>query len=424
MSLNKSEKVMGVVLPENTLVEEVINPATKEPYLLVSTDAGIQVCDEWISPSGVRYHPMDVDFIDQSRVSLPELDPIDHISNYDLIPSELHKEIRLFIRQYVDLDPLDEYLVAAYAMHTWVYDRFEKVPYLRFIGLPGTGKSRALRVLRSLCYRSMLLNANLSDAGVFRSVGRNDHGTLLFDEMNMQYSGKTSSIVKVLNGGYERGSNIVRCEGENYLPKYFDPFGPKIISHNQRFHDEALESRLLSIKMHATRRTDINEQLTSPDYFKQVHHLQRHLLSFRLRSFFKIDMVRRYAELDKYSPRTKELYIPILRSQFCDTVPSEIAELVQRHALALSDALALSPEGMVKTAIVQLVDQGKMRVYPGQISNMLSHDGFAVSSRMVGETMNLLGLRRLTRDSHGIPYDLTSIKREDLADHNDQILMN
>jgi hypothetical protein len=63
-------------------------------------------------------------------------------------------EMSQFIRRYADLpaDWLD--VVCLYVLMTWVYDRFTAVPYLRFLGEPGTGKTRILQVSSAICYKA------------------------------------------------------------------------------------------------------------------------------------------------------------------------------------------------------------------------------------------------------------------------------
>jgi hypothetical protein len=41
-----------------------------------------------------------------------------------------------------------------YILLTWVYDAFNELPYLRLRGDFGSGKTRALIVIGSLCYKS------------------------------------------------------------------------------------------------------------------------------------------------------------------------------------------------------------------------------------------------------------------------------
>ena len=65
----------------------------------------------------------------------------------------LLEEVRSFIHRYVDLSPGFEEIAAHYVLLTWVYDAFNELGYLRFRGDYGTGKTRALIAVGSVCYK-------------------------------------------------------------------------------------------------------------------------------------------------------------------------------------------------------------------------------------------------------------------------------
>lgn len=411
---SNTKYVLGVVLPENTLVEEIIDEQTRKPVFLISRSNEVKIGNEKLADDGTRYEPMDNSYIREGIIPLPFLSSLEDIQKYALPTLELHKKIMAYIHKYVDVDEPDRYIVAAYVIHTWVYDRYDKVPYLRFIGSPGSGKSRALRVLHGICYHSLLLTGNISDAGIFRSLELNSHGTMLFDEMNLYQSSRTSGIVKVLNAGTEKASNIARCEGTNYSPRLHGSFCPKVLSQNQLFTDPALESRLLSVHMRPTNREDIYDQLSSYDHQQEVIELQKHLLAFRINQFSNIDVFRKYPEMEIYPHRFRERYSPILRTLDIATVPDEIQNFIKKDHQAYSDAFAISSEGFVISALTEKIDQGVSQVYPGEIAALVSRYGQDLSAREVGSIFSVLGLKRLNRDYHGFPYSLKDVTTENL----------
>src|SRR6185312_9726653 len=68
--------------------------------------------------------------------------------------AELTSAIEVYIRRYVVLSDQAFAVVTAYVLLSWVYDAFNELPYLRFRGDYGTGKTRALLVIGSLCYKA------------------------------------------------------------------------------------------------------------------------------------------------------------------------------------------------------------------------------------------------------------------------------
>ena len=68
--------------------------------------------------------------------------------------TELVAGIREFIHRYVDFDELFENVATHYVLLSWLYDAFNELPYLRLRGDYGSGKTRALLTLGSLCYKA------------------------------------------------------------------------------------------------------------------------------------------------------------------------------------------------------------------------------------------------------------------------------
>ena len=66
----------------------------------------------------------------------------------------LISDVQQFIHRYVDLSPTFEKIATYYVLLSWLYDVFNDLPYLRLRGDFGTGKTRALLVLGSICYKA------------------------------------------------------------------------------------------------------------------------------------------------------------------------------------------------------------------------------------------------------------------------------
>ncbi|HXY06269.1 MAG TPA: hypothetical protein VEI52_00330, partial [Terriglobales bacterium] len=79
----------------------------------------------------------------------------------------LLNEMENFIFRYCDLPPFWGKLGAHYALMSWVFDRFTAVPYLRFLGEPGTGKSRCLQTTGHLCYKTIMGGGSTTASPLF-----------------------------------------------------------------------------------------------------------------------------------------------------------------------------------------------------------------------------------------------------------------
>ncbi len=229
--------------------------------------------------------------------------------------SNLLQEIKKFIHRYVQIPEDFEDIATFYVLLTWVYDEFQELPYLRAIGDFGSGKSRFLKVLGALCYRSVFINGNVSSSALFR-ITDELKGTLILDEADFQNSDTSNEIVKILNSGFQKGIPVFRSEAKGDANKSYDPipydvFGPKVIATRKDFTDDALESRCLNNVMETLTREDIPENLD--DIFeKEGLDIRNMLLSFR---FQKLQQGISKHGLPKMNiePRLRQIISPIYR---------------------------------------------------------------------------------------------------------------
>lgn len=208
---------------------------------------------------------------------------------------ELYQEIRAFIHTYVDIPEIYEKLTAYYVLFTWVFDKLPVCPYLAAIGPSNTGKTRLTDVVGAICYKPFQTSGSISAASVFRIVDQ-FKGTLILNEFD--HVGQfNSEIVVVFNNGYEPGHPAVRVEGDQKKHTVtYQTWCPKILSARKRKSDWAFESRLISVSMRKTKRTDIPTFLLE-DFNKKAMELKNKLLMFRFRSYF--NPVRFHDELFK-----------------------------------------------------------------------------------------------------------------------------
>jgi len=75
--------------------------------------------------------------------------------------------IQTYFRKYVDLSPAFEDIAAHYVLLTWVYDAFQELGYLRFRGDYGSGKTRALLTVGSLCYKPFFASGASTVSPIF-----------------------------------------------------------------------------------------------------------------------------------------------------------------------------------------------------------------------------------------------------------------
>src|SRR5438132_2151518 len=243
-----------------------------------------------------------------NEVVLFPSEPLEYESEQTLVEG-----IKAFIHRYVDISPLFEQIASYYVLFTWVYDSVNELPYLRRRGDTGSGKTRFLLTVGSLCYKAIFASGASTVSPLFRILD-SMRGTLIVDEGDFRFSDEKAELVKILNNGNGRGFPVLRSEsvsGREFSPRAYSVFGPKLIATRGYFQDRALESRCLTEETGGRKlRDDIPINLTA-EYKREALALRNKLLMFRFRSFRKrgIDssLVDRSIE-----PRLAQIFVPLL----------------------------------------------------------------------------------------------------------------
>ena len=271
---------------------------------------------------------------------------------------ELLEEIRNFIHTYVDLPPLVEKISCYYVLFSWIFQDFYELPYLRIIGDPGSGKTRFLRTVGSICYRPIFAGATSASAAfrlldIFRS-------TLVIDEGDFSATDERAEITKILNNGNARGFPVVKTEtihakGKEFAPRSFDVFSPKLIGSRRYFSDVALESRCLTIQTDQRKlRSDIPLNLTD-EHEEQALRLRNKLLMFRFRNLGKrkldASLVDRSIE-----PRLNQIFIPLLSVIEDEQAKEEIRSIAREYNRQFVAERGMTTEAEVLGVIQTLVE--------------------------------------------------------------------
>jgi len=228
--------------------------------------------------------------------------------------AELDAAILAHVRRYVRLPREIEPVVPIFIRATWLYDRNRTVPYLRISGPPGSGKSRASRVIGHLCQKPYVTNASTTVSALFRNMGKLGLHTLVLDEAEHDKDNEMQkAITQILKVGFERGGRVERVAetapsgAKQLYVQNFDVFSPKIIAAINHVRDRALQSRCITVHMVKDR----NALVELPDdYEDAVQWFQNRLLRWRLDNYFqeRPEPIRLSIE-----PRLLQLYWPLAR---------------------------------------------------------------------------------------------------------------
>jgi hypothetical protein len=147
---------------------------------------------------------------------------------------DLLDDLQRYVRRFVAASDAQLVALALWVMHTYALDSAEITGYLNIhSAVKRSGKSLLLEVLAELVHRPMLA-ANMTAAVLFR-VADDLHPTLLFDEVDVVFSGKSEradELRGLLNAGYRKGGTAWRMEmrGTGGTARSFDVFGPKALA--------------------------------------------------------------------------------------------------------------------------------------------------------------------------------------------------
>lgn len=159
---------------------------------------------------------------------------------------------REFIEGFVFASPYVLDVLAVFSAFTYVWDRFDAVPYL-LITSPTRecGKTRCREVLEVLV-KDPLSTDSITGAALARAV-EEMRPTLILDEadgINGLGEEGAALLRSVLNAGYKRLGAIVRCEGREHRLRRYSVFCPKILVGIGEFLAPTTRQRCIKIRLH------------------------------------------------------------------------------------------------------------------------------------------------------------------------------
>lgn len=315
----------------------------------------------------------------------------------------LLKEIEAHIYRYLDVSDSFRKFAAYYILLSWLYDRFNTLPYLRFIGDTGCGKSRALDVCGGLCYKAISASGCITPAPIYRML-KKWAGTLILDEADLQNSDEYHEVVKILNCGFERNRPVIRAIKENPDRLQILPtFGPKVFATRRRFKDAALEARCLTEIMQETIRGDIPPTLTDR-FYKEQETLRNKLLLFRFRNYYLAnpeDSIN--LDLYRIEPRLKQIsacFASLFTGQ--PEVLMDYQAFIQHHQRELIEQRAATTIGQVVEKLISLIESDTIETFDTLDTTLIavsagdiakSVDITSITPQAVGQILKTLGLQ-------------------------------
>jgi len=343
------------ILTEDFLYEMVYDRITNTTsFSGGSRDGEVKFLLDAVEWNDKKYQPLPPDYnlVEKGVILFPSL-PMPYENEEEIL-----KEIQTFIHKYLDISEVFEQIATYYVLFTWMYDRFNEVPYLRAIGDFGSGKSRFLQAIGSLCYKPVFTGGATTPSPIFRIINE-VKGTLIIDEADFRFSDMTSEIVKILNTGYQKGMAVLRSEGKGtFEVKAYDVYCPKIVATRETFSDKALESRFLVEEMGAGKlRSDVPRTLDEV-FFLEAEHIRNKLLMWRLKNYFR-PLEKRTEVIEGIHPRLNQIVIPLLTIIKDEAIRNHLKTFIIKYNNDLVADRGLSWESDIVFAILKLEYQTK-----------------------------------------------------------------
>src|SRR5215216_363055 len=399
----KGIPTISAVLPDNTIVEMVYNPEKKQSAFAIWQGETWSIEPVFtITPEEnlVPYSPEN-NLVKHEVVLFPS-GPQEYESEEKLL-----SEVQAFIHAYVDVSPLFEKIASYYVLFSWVYDGFNELPYLRLRGDPGSGKTRFLLTVGSLCYKPIFASGASTVSPLFRII-ETFRGTLIIDEGDFRLSDEKAEIVKILNNGNARGFPVLRSEvspKREFNPTAYTVFGPKLVATRGFFQDRALESRCLTEAMGQQRLRDDVPINLPPVHKEEAIRLRNKLLLFRFRNFHK--RLHSEALVDrKIEPRLNQVFVPLLSIIDDGKSRADLQELARKYHREMIVDRGMDIEAQVLEIIKDLIASGEAKLSVKEITNWFTDRHGAdyerkVTSKWIGNIIRKkLSLK--TQKSHGV----------------------
>jgi hypothetical protein len=396
---------VSAVFDDGSILEMVYRPTEKKTAFVLWKEG------EWKIESSVS--------VDASRKLIPYSANNNLIKNeVVLLPSEpeeygseeaLVKEIRSFLHRYVDVSPLFEKIASYYVLFSWVFDGFNELPYLRVRGDPGSGKTRFLLTVGSLCYKPIFASGASTVSPIFRMLD-SFHGTLIVDEGDFRFSDEKAEVVKILNNGNVKGFPVLRSESDGkreFNPRAYHVFGPKLVATRGFFDDKALESRFLTEEMGQYRlRNDVPINL-SGSYKEEALHIRNKLLLFRFRNLNKKTPTENLVDR-AIEPRLNQIFVPLLSIIEDPQARDDLRELARRYNQEMIADRGMDMEAQILEVIRDMLSSpyGEPRLPIKDITSwFVDRHGMDYERKITSKWIGTIIRKKLnlkTQKSHGV----------------------
>ena len=301
---------------------------------------------------------------------------------YHRDPYEVFQKIKDQFQKYIDFGENKGAVTfcSIYAILTYLFILFDSIPYLKFEGMKGSGKSKAGMIFSFIGFNAVMA-VSMTASSIFRTV-QDERSTLIMDETEnfRGDSEKFLEIMPILNSGFQRTGNAPRVEGQSgsrktvrystYSPKIFCSINPVLETLRDRSYVITLvktmdESKAnLSVRerdpIWAEIRSDLYLMLF--EYYPEVQEIAEsetteNSLKLIGRDWDKAKPVITLANfISKYAPREG------------DTIMEDLIEFLKQQKEEEQEVAQDSIEATIITVLEEKVNEGLESILPDKRS--------------------------------------------------------
>jgi len=265
----------------------------------------------------------------------------------------LFDDLVQLVDDYFVVDVRFIHAMVAYVLMTYRYRDagYEVVPYIRVVGQAGSGKTRFLRVMRELCFRTIFV-AGIRPTHLYRILDYFPSGvTMIFEEFNLaDSSAEAREYVNLLNAGNQQGTFVPRMAGHQFSELEWMPlFSPKVLTTTNDFANEGLIRRCFTgrVGQLPIPPEKVHEALPD-DFYARAADLRCRLLGWRFAKFgqpVNADAAQHRGDIDvgvwqnyfptvamipAVRPRSIEMVLSLAHDQATDLATSQGANPISR----------------------------------------------------------------------------------------------
>lgn len=319
----------------------------------------------------------------------------------------LYNDIQGYYQSHLDfIDPIYYNIVTGYTLLSYRIEDIQELPYLAFVGVSGSGKTRALEAMSKVCYNPRLV-VRVTQSALYRELSGNDV-TFLCDEFESNQ--RTPDLITVLNGGYRRGQSVlvnIPDREQGWIPRQFEVFGPKAIASIEP-PSGAFRNRCICIPM-VRNNSEINHRIDE----EIAENLCTRLEQYKEESSGSVqDQWNELSEAGITHRRLMELYNVILSLTPAD-YREELIEFIQYEQRQILSSEQTSPFAIVFRALDRVLEGSTSnRVLIRDVADNFNSDeawlDYDVTNRQIGVWLTSMGYTERFRLGPGIGCTIDS----------------